>query len=449
MPVYQYRAIDENGIIVKSRAQEKSKQNLVKRLKSNGLVPIDITQTSFGNYPRSTKNSTNMQELMKIASETEANRARGISGRRQSAKERINLAISQRQRITTRDLEVFTQRFYLLKEAGFNNVTALSTLIETEDNITLKGILEDILAGVEGGDYMYSTMEYYSDVFPSIYINLVKVGELSGSLEESLRQAVEYLESSAALRKKIREKLVPSIAEFIFLFIILIVASVYLIPIIQGVFEQMGSTESLPAITLWFSDVLTKVQKLWYIPVIAIVGTIVAIYVRVQTPRGRYKWDYFKYTMPIFGKLIFAIDFSRLANAMLLNLRNGMRIQEALEVSKNVVKNYVLLSIIEASINNIISGDSWVVPLEESGLASSMITGMLRVGMQTDLPSMMKKLVEYMEMDIDVLLQKIEKVLPQILYISVGILIVFITVVVLVPCIQVYMGTFLFSAAGF
>ena len=152
--------------------------------------------------------------------------------------------------------------------------------------------------------------------------------------------------------------------------------------------------------------------------------------------------------MPIFGGLIYAIDLSRVMNAMLLNLKNGMRIQEALEVGKNVVKNYVMLSIIETAINNIIIGQSWVKPFEDSGLTSPMVTEMLKIGMQTDLPMMMEKLVEYMSMDIDNHIQRIIKVLPQILYSIVGALLILITVVVLVPCIQVYMGNFLFSAAG-
>lgn len=447
MPVYQYRAVDENGILIKNKVQEKSKQNLIKRLKANGLIPIDVTQTSFGKYQKVNKVNTNMQELMKIASETEANRGR--SRRAFTVKEKISLALSQKQKITTRDLEIFTQNFFLLKKAGFNNVHALTTLIDTTDNISLKGILEDVLAGVEGGDYMYTTMEYYSDIFPHIYINLIKVGELSGSLDESLNQAVAYLESSETLKKKIRSKLLPSVFEFFVLLIILIAGSVYLIPVIQDVFDQVGSVETLPPMTMWFSRFLTQVQKVWYIPVIGISLIAALVYIRVQSPKGKYKWHYFKYTAPIFGQLIFAIDFSRLTNAMLLNLKNGMRIQEALEVSKNVVKNYVMLSMIEAAINNIIVGDSWIKPFEESGLPNRMITEMIKIGMQTDLPSMMEKLVEYMEIDIDNILQKIEKVLPQILYVVVGVMIIFITVVVLVPCIQVYMGTFLFSAAGF
>lgn len=446
MPVYSYKAVDSNGLIVKSRVQEKSKQGLIKRLKAGGLTPIEVTQTSLGKYTKERKQENNIDELMNIASEIQNNAQN--KRRKFTLKERINIAANQQQRVTTRDIVIFTENFYLLKKAGFNNVHALSTLVSSTENASLKGILEDVLAGVEGGDYMYTTLEYYSDIFPYIYINLIKVGELSGSLDESLKEAVNYMETSTALSKKIKSILIPNIVQFVVLLVILFGGSIYLVPIIQNVFKSVGSSEQLPKITIWFSNFLTQVQHVWYVPVIIIAAIAGYIIMRIQTPRGRYKFDYFKYTMPLFGKLIFAVDFSRLSNAMLLNLKNGMRIQEALEVSKNVVNNLVMRSIVETSINNIIVGESWVKPFEDSGLASAMITEMLKIGMQTDLPQMMEKLVEYMDMDINNLIQKIIKVLPEVLYLIVGVLIIFIAVVVLVPCIQIYMGSFLLSAAG-
>ena len=448
MPEYIYRAVDENGVLVKNRVQDKSKQNLIKKLKVNGLMPIDVTQVSFGKYKRTgiKRNETNIDEIMQIAN---AQVGREKTGRKFSTIEKINMTLSRTEKVTERDIVIFTQNLYLLKKAGFNNVHALSTIIQSTENITLKGILEDTLAGVEAGDYMYTTMEYYSDIFPYIYINLIKVGELSGSLEESLRQAVEYLDSSTELTKKLKKILIPNIAQFVILTVILFLGSMYIVPIIQDVFDQVGSTDQLPSYTIAFSNFLRKIQENWLIPTLIIAAIIGGIALYIKTPRGKYKWDYFKYKMPVFGKLIFAIDFSRLTKAMVLNLKNGMRIQEALEISKNVVKNLVMLSIIETAINNIIVGDSWVDPFEKSGLAEPMITEMLKIGMQTDLPTMMEKLVEYMEMDIDQILDRIVKILPQILYSIIGVVIIFITIVVLVPCIQVYMGTFLFSAAGF
>ena len=449
MPEYVYKAVDENGVVVRNRVQDKSKQNLIKKLKINGLMPINVTQVSFGKYKKGglKRNITNIDEIMQLANS--ASVAPKKETRKFSTIEKLNMSLSKTQRVTSRDLVIFTQNLYLLKKAGFNNVHALETIIQSTENPTLKGILEDILAGVESGDYMYTTMEYYSDIFPYIYINLVKVGELSGSLEESLRQAVEYLDSSNELTKKLKKILIPNIAQFVILLAILFFGSMYVVPIIQDIFAEVGTTDQLPSYTIAFSNFLTAVQQNWFIPTAIIAAIIVGIVLYTRTPRGRYKWDYFKYRMPIFGQLIFAIDFSRLTKAMVLNLRNGMRIQEALEVSKNVVKNLVMLSIIETAINNIIVGDSWVEPFEKSGLAEPMITEMLKIGMQTDLPEMMEKLVEYMDMDIDQIIDRIVKILPQILCSIIGVVIILITIVVLVPCIQVYMGNFLFPAAGF
>lgn len=369
--------------------------------------------------------------------------------KKESYIQKINNALAQTEKITTRDLVIFTQNFYLLKKANFNNIHALNTIINSTENYIFKGILEDILAGVQAGENMYTTMEYYSDVFPYVYINMIRVGELSGSLTNSLKQAIKYLDDSADINKKLRNILIPNIIQFVALLVMLVVGTLVAIPAIQNVFEQVGSTDQLPTVTIWFKNFLDGLMIYWYVPTAIIVAIAIGIVAYINTPKGKYNFDYFKYTMPIFGKLVFALDFSRIVKAMLLNLNNGMRIQEALEVSKNISKNYVMLSLIETSINNILIGQSWIEPFEKSGLPSAMISEMLKVGMETDLSEMMEKLVEYMEIDINNLMDTIMKVLPQVVYSIVGVVLIFFVLVVLVPCLHLYMGTFLFSAAGF
>ena len=295
---------------------------------------------------------------------------------------------------------------------------------------------------------MYTTMEYYSNVFPYIYINMIKVGELSGSLTNSLAQAVKYLDDTSKITKKLKNILIPNIIQLVALLVLLFVGTIVAIPAIQSVFDQVGSTDQLPAITIWFSGVVDWLIAYWYLPLSVVLVAVAVVVFYIKTPKGKYNWHYFKYTAPIFGKLIYSLDFSRLMKAMLLNLENGMRIQEALEVSKNVVQNYVMLSIIETAMNNILIGQSWIEPFERSKLASPMMTEMLKIGMQTDLTEMMHKLLEYIEIDIDNIMDKIMKVLPEVVYSIVGVVLIFFVLVVLVPCIQVYMGSFLFSAAG-
>ncbi len=295
---------------------------------------------------------------------------------------------------------------------------------------------------------MYTTMEYYSNVFPYIYINMIKVGELSGSLTNSLQQAIKYLDESSDLSKRVKKVLIPNIAQFVFILIMLVVGTLVAVPSIQGIYDSVGSTATLPKITIWFNNFINGMIKYWYIPIALISAVVSAIMVYINTPKGKYNFHYFKYTMPLFGKLIYSLDFSRFAKAMLLNLNNGMRIQDALDVSKNVVNNYVFLSMVETSINNILIGQSWIEPFEKSGLTSSMVTEMLKIGMQTDLAEMMEKMVEYMEIDINNTLEKIMKVMPEVVYSIVGVVLIFFVLVVLVPVMEVYMGNFMFSAAG-
>ena len=425
MPEYVYRAITKEGVIVKNRVESGNKQTLIKRLKEGNLTPIDVVQVGYGRKKVNTKrkNVTDIDEIMRTANSSSVIQGRGR--KKQSFVEKVNLAISKQEKITTRDIMVFTQNFYLLKKADFNNIHALSTIIESTENLTFRGVLEDILAGLEAGEYMYTTMEYYENIFPYIYINMIKVGELSGSLTQSLQQAVKYLDSNTDTVKKLRGIIIPNVIQLVALIVLLFVGSLYTVPTIQNVYDEVGSTDTLPAITIAFSNVIQWIADHWYVPVGIIAIIVGAIWFYINTPKGKYNFDYFKYTMPIFGKLNYTMDYSRLMRAMLLNLENGMRIQDALDVSKNVVSNFVMRAMVETSINNILVGTSWIEPFEKAGLGSTMITEMLKVGMQTDLSAMMEKLLEYMDIDIKNTMDKIMAVLPQLVYSIVGILLIY------------------------
>ncbi len=448
MPEYVYRAVTKRGQIVRNKVEEMNKNTLIKKLKANDLLPIEVIQVNYngktGRVPK--KNVIDIDDIMKTANS--ANILQGREEYKPSTREKLNLLIAAGQKITIRDVIIFTQNFFLLKRANFNNIHALNTIINSTDNLSFRGVLEDILAGVENGDYMYSTMEYYSNIFPYVYINMIKVGELSGSLTNSLEQAVKYLEDTTTRNKKIKGILIPNIVQFVAIFILLIFGTIYILPEIQKVFNTIGQGVKLPEPTLKFMAFVDWLIMYWYIPVGLISTIVLLIIAYINTPKGKYNWHYFKYSAPVFGRLVFGIDFSRLMRAMLLNLRNGMRIQDALDVSKSVTKNYVMLSIIETSINNILIGESWIQPFEKSGLCSSMEIEMLKIGMQTDLPDMMEKLLDYMDVDIQNSLNKLMKVLPEISYSFVGILLIILVVVLLVPCIQLYMGEFIIEGMG-
>ncbi len=446
MPVFKYKAVTKTGQIVENRVDATNQYTLMKKLKRNDLLPIEVIQISSRSTKKIKKQKRNAESNDSVLKSIRNEEIQKSLSSKPSIASKIKRILYKNERITKKDIAIFTENFYLLKKANFNNIHALTTIINTTQNETFKAILEDILLGVESGDNMYATMEYYEGVFPPIYVNMIKVGELSGSLTNALKQAQEYLDTTMELNRKIKSVLVPNIIQFIALFALLIGGTAIAIPIIQDTLNSVGSTDQLPKITIWFSNFLNNFTKIWYIPVGIIAAIAVAIYFYVRTPKGRYNYHYFKYRMPVFGPLIYAIEFTRLMQGVLLNLKNGMRIQDALETCKNISKNLVMLSLVESAINNLLVGQSWIEPFERSGLSSTMVTEMLKIGMQTDLAEMMEKLLEYMQIEIDNIMQRIMKVLPQIVYAIAGAMLIFVTLVVLVPLVQMYMGTWMFSA---
>lgn len=440
MPIYKYRAATRTGDIVEYRTDAPNKYVLLKKLKTNGLYPISVISINTKSDKKIKKQKRNIETSNSVLKQVRAEQIEKSMNKKESLYKKLDQKLRKNQAIKKNDIKIFTQNLYLLKKANFNNIQALSTVMETIDNQSLRAIVEDILLGVEAGDNIYTTMEYYGSVFPPIYVNMIKVGELSGSLTGALEQAVKYLEDTQAMNKKIKGILIPNLVQFLGLLALAVGGTLFAVPMIQGVFDSFGSSAELPAMTRWFADFLDKLTEIWYIPVGIILAVVFAVLFYIKTPKGKYNFHLFKYKMPVFGKLIYAIDFSRLIQSLTVNIRNGQRIQDALETSRNISNNLVMLSLIESAINNILIGQSWIEPFEKSGLSTPMITEMLKIGMQTDLAEMMEKLNDYMQIDIDNILQKVIKTLPQIVTIFVGLVLIFVVVVVLVPLMQVYMG---------
>ena len=157
MPTYMYKAMTQKGVVVKNKVESSSKQHLLMALKNNNLVPISIEQLAYKSKrtPKNQKrNITDIHELIKNVNTTQVSTDKKRS---LSTKEKINLYLAKTEKITQRDIVVFTQNFYLLKKANFNNIHALNTIIESTENVSFRGILEDILAGVEARrKYVYN-----------------------------------------------------------------------------------------------------------------------------------------------------------------------------------------------------------------------------------------------------------------------------------------------------
>ena len=448
MPEYKYRGMLRNGKILRGIMVAKNKHEVIAMLKQSRVQPIAV-KSMKSQLVSESKKKVDYKKLEKIQQDVErqksasrvkrdkANNATGIMS--------ILTSDVSFGRVKTKDILTFTNSLYVLKKAKFNNIAAFESLFNSTENKKLQDVVEDILIGIEAGASINEMMSRFPKVFPPLYVNFVRVGEESGSLDTALLHARDYMENDAKLKKQIRGILLPKILMFVFILVAMIVALLFGAPLITDVYEMFGVNKDLPAATQVAIDISQAIVDYWYIVAgaVAVIAVLCKIYLKSSI--GRYQWDKFKIKAPVFGKLILNIITNKFFKAMLLNLKNGMRIQESLETSKSVTDNYYFLSLIETAKNNLQAGGSWIEPFEADKALPPMAIEMLKIGMESDLVEMMDKVSEYIEQEINESIQKTIKVLPEITYVFIGIVLVFFVITVMVPLIDVYMGGFLFE----
>ena len=438
MVLYKYRGILKNGEAIRGKIEAKTKSEAIAKLKKSKITPIVVKKSKTDQLKK--KNSKLKAPEKKI------DLSGRVHGKKKKKKLDLNADVNLFVTVKPKDILVFTNNLYILKKSNFNNVQALESLYYGTENPVLKDIIEDMLIGVEGGEKMYQTLQYYPKIFPLMYINFVRVGEESGSLSTALLQARDYIETSMDLKKKIQGVLIPKVVQFFLMMIALGAALLYGVPMIENVYEMFGSNTEIPAFTQFCLNATKWILAHWYI-VLSVIGAIVALLFAIfRTTRGKYALDRWMLKMPVFGHLLTNLTIFKLFQAMLLNIRNGMRIEQALEISKNITNNYYVLSMIESSRSVLIEGGNWIDPFEESGLFPVMALQMLKIGMETDIAEMMEKVNEYIQVEINESIERITKVLPEVSYALLGVMIIIFVIAVLVPLMQVYMGGFLYES---
>lgn len=445
MPSYKYRVIFEDGKVGHGKIMALNKSHAMESLKKDRIQPISIKKLpeKRQKYKRLDYNKIEKENLIKRVNSNLNNSKKKVDLKKITLEELKQMKLHPFTRITSKDIIVLVNNLYILKKAKFNNIQALRIIYEQMENLKLKDILEDIIIGVESGEKMNVVMQNYPNVFPAMFVNFIKVGEDSGNLDTALLYARDYMESSNNLKKQVRSTVIPKVLQFFTIIILMFGLVIVGVPIIQDVYDMFDSTSKIPKATMVTLDIANWFMKYWYIPT-SIVAILVGIFFFIiNTPKGRYNWDKFKLTCPVVGTLINNITVHKFFQAMLLNLKNGMRIQESLEVSRNVTSNYYFLSAIELAKVNVIAGTSWITPFEEKKLFKPMVSQMVGVGMQTELSTMMEKVNEYIQSEVDESLERFKKVLPEVTYSFVGIALIAFTIVILVPLVIVYMGGFI------
>lgn len=333
-------------------------------------------------------------------------------------------------------LAIFTRELHTLLNAGLPVIRALDILSRGERNRLTDTILL-IREHVRAGESLHRAFSRYPEVFNPVYLALVGSGEVSGDLEGILATLAVFLDREYRLRKKIQAAMTYPFVVLIFCLFLAISLTVYILPKFVDLFEGLQVKMPLPTLILIF--VITCIRNPYYlmISLTALGFGAYSLHRYINTPYGRRQFDLFILNMPVFGAINRKIAIARFCRTFATLFGSGVPILHALEVLYKVSGNEIINEAVEQVHDAVKYGSSVAAPMEESGLFPIMVTSMVQIGEQSgNLQSMLSKVAEYFETEVELKFASISKLIEPILIGVMGVIVGFVLLAIFMPIYQ-------------
>ncbi|MBI5816330.1 MAG: type II secretion system inner membrane protein GspF [Nitrospinae bacterium] len=396
MPVFEYKGYDTAGAKAAGIIDADSPRSARTKLKQKGLLITTLAE------------DTGRRELL-------ANPLKSLTDR-----------------ISTKDVIVFTRHLATLSTGGLTLVESLDALIEQTLNVRFKKIVTGIREKVMQGSPLAGAMAEYPDQFDPLYVNLVRAGEASGSLDVTLNRLATFGEERLRQRSKVTAAMIyPAVMTLIGSGVLLYLLA-YVTPKVQSMFEDMRQGLPMPTVILLFvSDILSK---WWWALIGILIGLGIWIKRHLKTKEGKERFDTAILKLPVFGELARAAAIGRFARALSTLLKGGVPLIESLKVTGGVVGNTLIEKAIEGAIVNITEGQPIAAPLRRSGLFPPLVTQMIDAGERTgSLPDMLEKISDAYEFEVETALSAITSLVEPVLILVMGAVVGFIVMAILLP----------------
>lgn len=337
------------------------------------------------------------------------------------------------QKVKSKELVMFTRQLATLVEAQVAILEALRTLVDQTTNPYFKEKIFDIAGEVEGGSLLSEAFKRYPRIFSGLYISIVKSGEASGKLHESLRNIAENLEYRYALNSKIRSAMIYPILVLVVFIVIAVIMFTVVMPKIVIVLEDLG-TGQLPFLTRAMIKLTNNFQSYGLSTgLIALTGGVALLYY-FRTKSGRKKWAHLQLKLPVFGNLLTKIYIARFSENVSTLTASGLPILHSLKVSADVVGNVVYQKIIEEAIEAVRGGSTIANSFQNNKEVPTLVTNMIKVGEKTGrLDFVLKKLAKFYKEEVDVTVANLTVLLEPVMIIILGIGATLLIVSILMP----------------
>ncbi len=400
MPIYAYTGLTAQGRTVAGVIDADSPKNARLSLRRTGIFPTALTEE------RATESAT------------ADGAARSLSG--------------LFERVPAQELALLTRQFATLAKAGLPLVECLGTLIEQVERASLKRVLSHVRQQVREGRSLADALQAHPRVFSSIYVNMVRAGEESGTLETVLARLADYSEAQAHLLRTVQSALTYPLLMVVVASTILVFLLAYVVPQVTRIFSETG--QKLPLTTRLLIGLSSFLADYWWMFLIVGACSVLGGARLLRTPQGREWYDWLLLRLPWGGRLLQRVSVARMARTLSTLLASGVPLLSALSIVTQLVSNTQLRRALEEARASVQEGESLAAPLKRSGLFPALLIQMIAVGERSgELEGLLAHAAEAYDEEVATALSRLTSLLEPLTILVMGGVVLFIVLAILLP----------------
>jgi general secretion pathway protein F len=305
----------------------------------------------------------------------------------------------RRKKVRRRDLLIFTQELHTLARAGFPLDRSLAILGQLAESPAMADVVQAALKEVKGGKSFSEALAAHPEVFPKVYVNMVKAGEVGGALEEMLGRLVLYLTTSEDLRSYIVGAMIYPVLLSTVGVASVTILTLFVVPRFSSIFEDMGVPLPLPMAIL--SGLSSFLSQFWWFMAVLIIAAIIYFKRFLESEQGRLKWDRLMLRIPLLGIVMRKIEVARFSRTLGTLLHGGVPLLQSMTIVREIIGNQSIARTIEPIRNGIKKGEGMAQPMKQSGAFPPLALHLIEVGEESGkLDAMLTQVAEVYDSDV-------------------------------------------------
>ncbi len=425
MAIYEYRAVDPLGKTVSGTVNEKTKHDAFASLKKQGLVPISVKETKK-KAVQTKKDKKPIVSTQSGVSTDFADRFRNID-----FKELGSMDIMP-EKVTSKDYAVFCRQAYTMLNAGMSIIASLQVLSMQIENKTLRTAVGKVVLDLQKG-YPFSTcLRMYPKVFPTLFVNMIEAGELTGNIDGVLDSLAKQYERDHEINSQVKKATLYPKAVGLVAVIVVMLLLIFVVPTFVEMFEDSGTP--LPQVTQNLIAMSEFVQAYWYVIFMIIAGFFITIDQIKKHETSKFYYDTFINKIPVIGKAVVKITTARFARTSATLLQSGIPIIAAIKSAAQVSGNSLVIRGVDDVSDEIRAGQSLSLMLNKLEYFPPMMISMVSIGEESgDIVGLLDKTADYYEQEMKEAIDTLTGLIEPAMIVFLSVVVGYVVIAILLP----------------